>query len=115
MADTISDKAVNHYNMAGLFLIISGILHLPMFLVGGINGKTITMLVFGLVWIALGIGLRRQIKILPYIVYPLMLFGVVASMTGLNAGPVPNWWWWLIFFADLLAAIFLFRLIWSKP
>jgi len=111
----MTDKAVSHYKNAGLFLIISGLLHIPMFLVGGFTSKTIQMFIVGLVWIALGVGLRRQMKYLPCVVYVLMLVGMVAALTGLNAGPVPNWWWWLIFLADLIAAFFLFRLIWSKP
>ncbi len=110
----MSAKTKRHYQNAGFFLILSGLLHLPMFLVGGITQKTILMFVVGLVWIALGLGLRRQMKVLPCLVYILMLGGIIASMAGLYAGPVPNWWWWLTFAADLIAAVYLFRLIWSK-
>lgn len=111
----LTDRTTSNYNNAGLFLIISGILHIPMFLVGGFTAKTIQMFIVGLLWIGLGVGLRRQLKFLPCLVYVLMLSGIVAAITGLNVGPVPNWWWCLIFIADLLAALVLFRLIWSKP
>jgi len=110
----MNERTISNYKTAGLFLIISGILHIPMFLVGGVTDKTIQMAVVGVVWILLGIGLRRQMKYLAGICFALMLFGLVASMAGLNAGPVPNWWWWLIFLVDLIAAIFLFRIIWAK-
>ena len=110
----MDSRTVSNYNIAGLFLIISGILHIPMFLVGGISQKAIGLAVIGILWIVLGIGLRRQKTYLPCLVYVLMLFGVIASLASLNAGPVPNWWWWLIFLADLIAAIFLFRIIWSR-
>lgn len=111
---TMPDKTASNYKNAGLFLIISGLLHIPMFLVGGFTAKTIQMAVVGVVWILLGLGLRRHMKYLPCIVYALMLMGVCAALSGLYAGPVPNWWWWLIFLADLIAAVFLFRIIWSK-
>jgi len=110
----MATRTISNYKNAGLFLIISGILHLPMFVTGGFTQKTIVMFFVGIVWILLGVGLRRQKTFLPCIVYVLMLVGVVASLAGMNAGPVPNWWWGLIFLADLLAAIFLFRIIWSK-
>lgn len=114
-ATELTASAVSNFKNAGLFMIISGVLHLPMFLLGGFSQKTIALFVIGIVWILLGVGLRRQKRYLPCICYVAMLIGVIASMAGLNAGPVPNWWWWLIFAADLLAAFFLFRLIWSKP
>jgi len=111
----LTERMGNNYKTAGLFLIISGLLYLPMFLMGGLTQKTIQMFVVGLIWVALGVGLRRKVRFLPCLVYVLMLAGMVAALTGLNAGPVPNWWWWLIFLADLIAAFFLFRIIWLKP
>jgi len=35
----LSDKAVSNYNMAGLFLIISGILHLPIPFFADFSGR----------------------------------------------------------------------------
>jgi len=105
---------ISHYKMAGIFLIISGLLHIPMFLVGGFTGKSIQMAIVGVVWVLLGLGLRRQMKYLACVVFALMLVGIIVGLTSLNTGPVPNAWWWLIILADLLTAIFLFRIIWSK-
>jgi len=110
----ISDKAGSNYEKAGLFLIISGILHLPIPFMAGFEQKSIILAVAGIIWIALGMGLRRKNKFLPCIVYVLMLVGMIASMASLNTGIGPNWLWWLIFLADFLTAFFLFRLIWSK-
>ncbi len=110
----MADKAASNYNMAGLFLIVSGILHLPIPLLAGFGQKQIILAVFGVVWILLGMGLRRKNKFLPCIVYVFMLIGMIASMANLNSDVGPNWLWWMIFVADLLVAIFLFRLIWSK-
>jgi len=110
----MTDKAASNYNRAGMFLIISGILHLPIPLFAGFWQKPIILAIVGMIWIALGLGLRRKNKHLPCIVYVLMLVGMVASMASLNADVGPNWLWWMIFLADFLVAFFLFRLIWSK-
>jgi len=111
----MTDKAANNYNMAGLFLIISGVLHLPIPLLAGFWQKPIMLAITGVVWIVLGLQLRKQNRYLPCLVYVLTLVGMIASMTGLFSNLGPNWLWWMIFAADLLAAVFLFRLIWSKP
>jgi len=108
------EQTGKNYKNAGLFLIISGLLHIPMFILGGLTPKTIQMMVVGVIWIGLGILLRRQTKYIACLCYVLMLVGMIAALTGLNDGPVPNWWWWLIFIADFVAAFFLFRVIWSK-
>lgn len=110
----MTDKAASNYNLAGLFLIISGILHLPIPFFAGFWQKPIVLAVAGIVWIFLGLGLRKHKTFLPCIVYVLMLVGMIASMANLNGDVGPNWLWWMIFFADMLTAIFLFRLIWSK-
>jgi uncharacterized membrane protein HdeD (DUF308 family) len=108
----MSDKLVSRYNLAGLFVILSGVLHIPMFITGGFTSKTIQMAVVGVILILLGLGLRKQKRILAYLAYVLMLLGVVAALTGLNAGPVPNVWWYIIAFVDAIAAITLFGIIW---
>lgn len=110
----MNDKAVSNYNLAGFFLIISGLLHLPIPFFAGFWQKSIVLAVAGIVWIVLGLQLRKQNKYLPCLVYVLMLIGMIASMTSLNSDVGPNWLWWMIFFADFLTAFFLFRLIWSK-
>ena len=110
----LTDKAASHYNMAGLFLITSGILHLPIPFFAGFWQKPIVLAVAGIIWIVLGLQLRKQNKYLPCIVYVFMLIGMIASMASLNGDVGPNWLWWMIFLADLLVAVFLFRLIWSK-
>jgi len=112
---SITDKAAGLYEKAGLFLIISGILHLPIPFFAGFNKQTIVMALFGIAWVFVGLGLRRKMKYLPCIVYVFMLVGMIASMASLNGSMGPNWLWWMIFLADLLVAFFLFRLIWSKP
>lgn len=110
----MTDNAASNYKMAGLFLVISGILHLPIPLFAGFGSKPIFLAVTGVVWIVLGLQLRKQNKYLPCLVYVFMLIGMIASMASLNAGVGPNWLWWMIFIADLIVAVFLFRLIWSK-
>ncbi len=110
----MTDKAANNYNLAGLFLIISGVLHLPIPLLAGFGSKQIGLAVIGVIWILLGRSLRNHNARLPCLVYVFMLIGMIASMASLNSDVGPNWLWWMIFFADLLVAFFLFRLIWSK-
>ncbi len=112
---TITDKAAGLYNKAGLFMIISGILHLPIPFLAGFKTQALILAGFGIAWILVGLGLRRKNRFLPCMAYVFMLVGMIASMASLNGGVGPNWLWWLIFLADLLAAFFLFRLIWSKP
>lgn len=102
------------YNAAGLFFIISGLLHLPLFLWAGTSPFAIQMAITGLIWIMIGFGLRWRIPLLPYLAFLLMLVGLVYVFVVLGFGPVPSWWWLLIGAADLLAALCLFRLIWAK-
>ena len=110
----MTSKAATNFNRAGLFLIISGVLHLPIPLLAGFGPKQIFLAIVGIVWILLGRSLRNQSKRLLWPVYLFMLVCMVASMASLNADVGPNWLWWMIFVADLLVAIFLFRLIWAK-
>ena len=111
----VSSQQRSRFEKAGLFMIISGVLHLPIFFIGGFSGKAIALTAIGVVWVLLGLGLRAQKKWLPCLCYLLMLGGMVAALTLLYTGLIPNWWVWLIFLADFLAALFLFRLIWAKP
>ena len=107
-------KHKSNYERAGLFLIISGLLHLPIMFWAGLAGFGTQMAIAGVIWILIGLGLRKHIRGLPYLAFLLMLFGLIYVFATLGSGPVPTWWWLLIGAADLLAALFLFRVIWSK-
>ena len=102
------------YEWAGLFLIISGLLHLPIPIWAGFGGLGIQMAVTGVIWTLLGLGLRKHIRGLPYIAFLCMMVGLVYVLATLGSGPVPSWLWALIGVVDLFAALTLFRLIWSR-
>jgi len=107
-------KHESNYEWAGLFLILSGILHLPIMIWAGVAGFGTQMAVTGVIWILIGLGLRKHIRGLPYLAFLLMLIGLIYVFAIVGSGPVPSWLWLGIGAADLLAAIFLFRVIWSK-
>ncbi len=100
-----------HYDIAGAFVMLSGLFHLPLFWLEGLSPRTKALFVIGILWIVMGLLLRRRHRWLAYVAFIAMLIGVVASIASFSTG---IWMWYLIFLMDLLAAIFLFRILWAN-
>lgn len=90
--------------------MLSGLFHLPLFWLEGISPRTKALFVIGILWIIMGLMLRRRHRWLAYVAFFLMLVGIVASVMSLGTG---LWWWYLIGLMDVLAAFYLFRILWA--
>ncbi len=99
-----------NYDFAGAFVMLSGLFHLPLFLIEGTSPHTKLMFFVGLVWMGIGLWLRGRHRWLAYIAFVLMLFGAVYAFAQFGG----TWWWWLIFLMDILAVYYLFRILWPN-
>ncbi len=103
-----------NYERAGLFVMISGLLHLPIFLYTGFAGAGVAMLIIGILWIVIGQTLRnKNPRWLAWLTYLLMLGGILVALIGMGSGTLPFIWALGIFLADVLAAFFLFKVLWA--
>lgn len=99
------------YGKAGLFLLISAGLHLVYFLVTGFG--EFPMLIFATLYAVFAIGVMRPMRWLAYIVFVVMLFGIIVSY-ALNDGGLAGFVSWGITIAELGAAICLFIYLWRN-
>ena len=96
--------------LAGYGLILSGLLHLPVFLLGGME---VAMLVVTVVYLALGWALIRGLRYLTCATFLIMLFGANVAFGSALSGAAPVWAYWGILAADLFVALCLFGEIWK--
>lgn len=100
---------------AGVAIAVSGVLHLIAPLVSGFAAASLLLVIAGLLDLAIGEGLRRELRWLGWIAFVLMLIGSLLAWSAVGRpGPVPVWLLWLILVADLAAAGNLFMALW-KP
>lgn len=101
------------YDIAGAFVMLSGLLYVPLFSMEGWGPRTKGFLIIGLILIALGLWLRGRRRWLAYACYFLMLFGILGTLFAMSTSSVATWWWGLIILLKVLAAFWLFRILWA--
>lgn len=101
------------YDIAGLFVMVSGLLCLPIFLLEGWNPRSKAFLIIGIIALILGFLLRKRKRWLAYVVYLLILLIVLVTLLAMGTSPIGVWWWVLILILQALAAISLFRILWA--
>lgn len=102
-----------NYDFAGLFVMLSGLLYIPVFLLDSWNTQTKFFVVFGIVTLLLGLALRGRYRWLAYIVYVVMLVGMLITLISMGTSPVGLWWWALIMLLQALAVFKLFGILWA--
>ena len=103
--------------IAALFVIVSGVLHLPAPVILGVSPYALGLMVIGLIYIGIGWALPANRRWLAWITFFVVMFGgIVAMASAMGSLGVTAMWWALIFIVDWLAALMLFIYLWkSKP
>ena len=102
-----------NYDIAGAFVMPSGLLYIPVFLLDSWNFQTKFLLIFGLILLATGLLLRGRYRWLAYVAYILSLFGLLVSLVCMGTSPVGAWWWGIVMLLQALAVYNLFRILWA--
>lgn len=102
-----------NYDVAGAFVMLSGLLYLPVFLLEGLGPRTKVFIGLGIVLIALGLWVRGRRRWLAYILYVLMLFVFLGTLIAMGTSSIGAWWWVIILVLNLLAIYHLFRILWA--
>jgi len=103
---------MNLLTYAGYGMIVSALFHFVTFLLGGMSGDALVMLIAGVVYLGIGYGLIRQVRLLACATFVIMLIGINVALANAVAGTPPAWAYWAIVAADLAVALCLFGVIW---
>lgn len=102
-----------NYDIAGAFVMLSGLLYMPVFLLESWNGRTQGFLIFGLIFLIMGLFLRGRRRWLAYIAYFLTLIAMLVTLVAMGTSSIGAWWWALIMIFQVLAVYKLFRILWA--
>lgn len=102
-----------NYDIAGAFVMLSGLLYIPVFLLESWNGRTQGFLIFGLFFLVMGLFLRGRRRWLAYIAYILTLIAMLVTLVAMGTSPIGIWWWAVIMILQVLAVLNLFRILWA--
>ena len=106
-------------DVAGYLLILSGIMHVISFVIGGFsyNANGGGLAPVGLLFIALGYALQRtEWRWLGYVTYLGVGIGVSLVMRQVFVSTTaPAWWYVLILAVDVAAVVALFWFLWRSP
>lgn len=102
-----------NYDFAGLFVMLSGLLYIPVFLLDSWNGQTKFFMIFGVIVLLMGLILRGRYRWLAYVAYMMSLVGMLVTLVAMGTSPVGIWWWAIIMILQFLAVFKLFGIIWA--
>lgn len=109
-----SEAARKSTETAGVFLMLSAILHLIGSAMTGAQGVGAFLLFPAVLYTALFFGLRRGLPWVAWLTLICMLGGMAGTLIELSkASLVPAWILWSIVMADLVCAGFLVRALWK--
>jgi len=102
-----------NYDFAGAFVMLSGLLHLPLGLLEGWTPRTKVFLVYGLVFLVMGLVLRKRYRWLAYVAYVLLLIGMLVTLVSMGTSNLGIWYWMIIMALQAIAVYKLFRILWA--
>ena len=109
------DKAPTSYRIAAFFMLVSAVLHMFAFTVGGLSTAALMLIPIGVIYLLIAAGLNRGKRWLAWITFFVAgIGGSIALGLSFGAGPVPSWWYLGITAADWIAAIALFGALWRS-
>jgi len=97
---------------AGLFLALSGVLHLVAPVFAGFAPGSLVLLAIGVIYLLLAAGINRGWRGLAYIVFVVLLVGANVAFAMVGGGLLPDYLWYAIIAADLVALVSLFVALW---
>lgn len=103
------------YKTAGTFAFLSAVFHVAGLLAGGFRLDVLTLLAGAIIWIALGAGLRRDLRWVAYVAFLFSLIGLNAALGSAMAAitPIMQGTWWAILAADLVVMVSLLSALWN--
>jgi len=102
-----------NYDIAGAFIMLSGMLYIPLFLLEGWDVRTKSFLFLGVILLAIGLLLRGRRRWLAYVAYVLILISMLVTLIGMGTSSIGAWWWVIIMILQVLGVYHLFRLLWA--
>lgn len=107
------DRDERLYLSAAVFLLVSGVLHLGVTLLGGFSTFGLLLALVAPFYGLIALGLLRNWRWLAWLAFVLLLIGSVGAFTE-TAGPItgPAWIYWVILLANLGALVTLFTILW---
>lgn len=103
------------YHAAAILLFLSAALHLPVLALAP-QSYAPQAFVATVLWAAFGFGLLHGFRWVAYLAFLGMLAGLVFALgAAMSAFGLISVLCWLIFVVDLVAALALFGLLWSRP
>ncbi len=104
------------FGTAAVFVLISAVLHLLAFVVGGFAPRPMQFVPIGILYVLFALALMRHWRGFAYVVFVIMLLGSIAALyESFGPSAIPGWWMIAIMVADVMAAIFLFKALWKPP
>lgn len=101
------------YRPAAVFVLITSVLHMFAFTVGGLSTAALILIPGGVIYLLIAAGLNRNKRWLAWLTFFLTgIGGSIALAASFGAYPVPSWWYLGIMTADWIAAVLLFAALW---
>lgn len=107
-------KPQNLMGWAGLFILISGVLHIVAPVFSGFSAAGLQLVPVGIVYALLGWGLMRGWTRLACATYLIVLILVLFAYGSMGGNAVPVWLTGLIIAADIAGLVALFLYIWRR-
>jgi len=111
MTKSRKDSA-GHLGLAGVLLVLSGILHCLNWLVAGWNPDSLKLVVFGLLYLLLGVLLRAGVSWARYIAILSVTGGGTGAAVMLRIFAVPEWLTGILIVLDIAIFLLLLAGIW---
>ena len=102
-----------NYDIAGAFVMLSGLLYIPIFMLESWNTRTQAFLVMGLFFLIAGLVLRKRHRWLAYVLYVLCLVAILVTLIAMGTSTIGTWWWVVLMLIQVLAVYNLFRILWA--
>lgn len=103
--------------LAVIFMLLAGALYLLAPVLSGFTSEGLSLIPFGIIFLALGYLLNRKYRWLAWITFFVALSGgIIAIDAALGMPDIPGWLYGLIALVDWIAALMLFGFLWhAKP
>lgn len=99
---------------AGQILAISGLLHFVAPFVSGFSSEEWMMVLGGILYLVIAMGLTRGMRWLGYVSFFLVFILMIFALSMIDASTVPNWLTYAIVVVDVLFLIAMFVALWMK-